>query len=366
MVGAPLDSPDLLYASGFRAVDPVVLLDRGGARTLVVAPMEYSRAVRECPRVNVVDTKLLGLSRRQRARLSSWALRLLRRERVACVHVAGAFPLGVARRLERAGVRVRIVDGALYPERLVKRAEELRAIAESQQAAVIAMRGAVRMIAASSIGQDGVLRFEGKPLTAEDVRRAIDRVLLEQDCVGRDLIVACGEHAADPHAVGEGPLVAGRPIVIDVFPQHRRHGYWGDLTRTVVRGRASPELRRMYQAVRAAQAAALAVLRPGVKGAAVHAAAARALESRGFRTGAEDGRGVGFIHGTGHGVGLAIHEGPTLGPSSDTRLRAGHVVTVEPGLYYPRLGGIRIEDTVVVTPQGWRILAPCEKRFELY
>jgi Xaa-Pro aminopeptidase len=117
--------------------------------------------------------------------------------------------------------------------------------------------------------------------------------------------------------------------------------------------------------VRAAQAAALAVLRPGVKGAAVHAAAARALESRGFRTGAEDGRGVGFIHGTGHGVGLAIHEGPTLGPSSDTRLRSGHVVTVEPGLYYPRLGGIRIEDTVVVTPQGWRILAPCEKRFEL-
>lgn len=365
MVGAPLDNPDLLYAGGFRAVDPVVLLDSGGVRSLVVNSMELSRATRECPRVKVWDPKSLGIPKSRRGRISAWALGILRSSGTTRVEVAGTFPLAVARRLERAGISVRVAQGPFYPERLVKRPEELRAIAESQQAAVIAMRAAIRMIAAASVGSDGILRHERKALMAEDVRRTIDRVLLEQDCVGHDLIVACGEDSADPHAVGEGPLEAGKPIVIDIFPQHRRHGYWGDITRTVVRGRASRELRRMYQAVRAAQVAALAAVRPGVTGAAVHAAAARELERCGFRTGSEGGRGFGFIHGTGHGVGLAIHEGPTLAPSGEARLRAGHVVTVEPGLYYPGTGGIRIEDTVVVTPQGWRILAPCEKKFEI-
>ncbi len=365
IVGIPLENPDLFYASGFRAMDPVVLLDCNGARTLVVSSMESARAVRECPRVRVMDPHSLRLGKRERAKLSSWALRLARLNRVARMSVAATFPIGVARRLERAGVRLRIVQGPLYPERLVKRADEVRAITESQQAAVIAMRAAVRMIADSSIDAGKVLRFERRTLTAEAVRRAIERVLLEHDCAGHDIIVACGEHAADPHAVGEGPLLANRPIVLDIFPQHQRHGYWGDLTRTVVRGRAGPELRRIYQAVRAAQLAALAAIRPGVRGKTVHACAVRVFEERGFRTGVREGRGFGFIHGTGHGVGLAIHEGPTLGPTSDFRLCAGHVVTVEPGLYYPELGGVRIEDTVVVTAQGWRHLVPCEKRFEL-
>lgn len=365
IVGVPLENPDLLYASGFRAVDPVVLLDCNGARTLVVSPMESSRAARECPRVSVMDSKSLRLGRSERGRLSSWALHLVRRCGVRAVLVAPTFPLGVARRLETAGVRLSVARGPLYPERLVKNADELRAIAESQQAAVIAMRAAVRMIADSSIDGDNVLRFARRPLTAEDVRRAIERVLLEHDCAGHDLIVACGQYATDPHAVGTGPLLANKPIVIDIFPQHKQHGYWGDLTRTVVRGRASHELRNLYQAVRAAQQAALAAVRPGVRGATVHACAVRALEERGYRTGVKDGRGFGFIHGTGHGVGLAIHEGPTLGPASEFRLRSGHVVTVEPGLYYPEMGGVRIEDTVVVTAHGWRYLVPCEKRFEV-
>ncbi len=365
IVGVPLENPDLLYASKFRAVDPVVLLDCNRERTLVVSPMESARAARECPRVTVMDAKSLRLGRRERGRLSAWALRVLRRCGKRAVIVAPTFPLGVARRLERAGVRVRVTGDPLYPERLVKSADELRAITESQQAAVIAMRAAIRMIADSSIDGNNALRFERRPLTAEAVRRAIERALLEHDCAGRDIIVACGQYAADPHAVGEGPLLAGRPIVLDIFPQHQRHGYWGDLTRTVVRGRASPELRGLYQAVRAAQLAALAAIRPGVRGSAVHACAVRVFEQRGYRTGSKDGKGFGFIHGTGHGVGLAIHEGPTLGLASESRLRTGNVVTVEPGLYYPELGGVRIEDTVVVTPQGWRYLVPCEKRLEV-
>lgn len=365
LVGAPLENPDLLYASGFRAVDPVVLLDGGEERTLVVSPMELGRAAQECKGVKVVDAKSLRLSRGERGKLSSWALRTLRLNGVKRASVSASFPLGVARRLERAGVRLHIVQGPLYPERLVKNPAEIRAIAESQQAAVIAMRAAVRAISEATADGAGVLRHERRTLNAEDVRRVIERVLLEHHCEGQDIIVACGESAADPHAVGEGPLRANVPIVIDIFPRHKRHGYWGDLTRTVVRGRASHELRRMYQAVRAAQSAALAALRPGVRCSKVHAAAARVFDERGFKTGAEGGLGYGFIHGTGHGVGLAIHEGPALSPSSDATLRAGNVVTVEPGLYYRNVGGIRIEDTVVITSHGWRFLVPCERRFEL-
>jgi Xaa-Pro aminopeptidase len=365
MVGVPMESPDLLYASGFRAVDPVVLLDKGGDRTLVVSSMESGRAARECPGVRVMDPRSLNLGKLERGRLSSWALRLMRLNGVTSVSVGAMFPIGVARRLERAGMRLRVMQGALFPERLVKRPDEVSAIAESQQAAVIAMRAAMRMIGDSTIDAGSVLRLERTTLTAETVRRTIERVLLDHDCTGHDIIVACGEYAADPHAVGEGPLLAGRPIVLDIFPRHQRHAYWGDLTRTVVRGRATPELRRLYSAVRAAQLAALEAVRPGVRCRTVHARAVRVFEERGFRTGVKDGQAFGFIHGTGHGVGLAIHEGPTLAPSGETRLRSGNVVTVEPGLYYPGLGGVRIEDTVLVTAHGWRYLAPCEKRFEL-
>jgi Xaa-Pro aminopeptidase len=235
---------------------------------------------------------------------------------------------------------------------------------ESQQAAVIAMRAAVDAIARAEIGPRRELRSGGRPLTSERVQRLVAEVLLAHNCAARDIIVAGGRQAADPHEQGAGPLHAGETIVLDIFPQSLRHGYWGDLTRTIVRGAATSEQRRLYAAVRAAQAAALARVRPGARCAAVHAAAVAEFDHRGYATRREDDRAVGFIHGTGHGVGLAIHEAPAV-TRSEGRLRAGHVITVEPGLYYPDIGGVRIEDTVVVTRGGWRYLAPCEKRFEV-
>ena len=273
------------------------------------------------------------------------------------------FPFAAARRIERAGVRLRVGRGELFPQRVCKRPDEVRLIAESQLAAVIAMRAATRMIAESTPGRDGLLHWRGQPLSSEDVKRRIAAALLERDCFCRDVIVAGGAQSAEPHETGHGPLPAGKPIVIDIFPQHLVHGYWGDLTRTVVRGPCAPRLRRMFNAVRAAQQAALKSLKAGVSGSTVHRRAAETLGARGFATEVKDGRPVGFIHGTGHGVGLCVHEAPRLAPSGG-RLRAGHVVTVEPGLYYPELGGIRIEDTVLVTAGGYRYLAPCEVRLD--
>ena len=190
------------------------------------------------------------------------------------------------------------------------------------------------------------------------------RVALEHNCIARDTIVACGEEGADPHKQGQGPLRAHAPIVIDIFPQNMQHGYWGDITRTIVRGTASRKVRAMYHAVRAAQQRALAYVKPGVKASSVHRCAVEEFTKRGFRTSYDGTRPVGYIHGTGHGVGLEIHEAQG-NSTNEQRHKSGNVITIEPGLYYPEYGGMRIEDTIVVTPRGWQYLVPCEKKLEV-
>ncbi|MBM4143411.1 MAG: aminopeptidase P family protein [Lentisphaerae bacterium] len=370
LAGDTAHCPDIRYATGFVTADPVVLLMGAREQFLVVPNMEARRAREAASRrarraTSVLTPGMLGIPRgRLRNRMAQWAAGVARRARARRVHVPGDFPLAAARELEKRGVRVVVGRSAPLPERAVKSPEEILRITEAQQAAVIAMRGAHALLAACRIDAGGCLRAGGARLTAEAVRQTITDILLAHNCFCKETIVSCGAASADPHARGEGPLRAHAPIVIDIFPQHMEHEYWGDLTRTVVRGRAAPRLRHMYQAVRAAQAAALGAIRPGARCEAVHRRAARELARRGFETVTEGDEARGFIHGTGHGVGLSIHERPSLSRGDD-RLEAGNVVTVEPGLYYPEIGGVRIEDTVLVTRSGWRYLAPCEKKLEI-
>ncbi len=366
LIGTPNQCPDILYATGFMAPDPIVYAEAGRRRVMVVSQLEWGRAERVCGSrgIEVLTPQHLGLEATQRGNLAEWAKAVLKHLGVRQLSVPANFPHGIALELEKAGFNVLICRGCPFPRRRVKRPEELRKMRQSQRAAVIAMRSACAMIRESKIGLHRELTVRGQRLTAEQVQRRIANVLLDHDCSSEDTIVACGEKATDPHDQGSGPLKADVPIVIDIFPRHLKHGYWGDITRTVVRGHPSTEVKRMYAAVKAAQAEALKCVRAGVSCLRVHRVAADVIAQRGFETRREENRAVGFIHSTGHGVGLAIHEEPSLG-ASRSRLRAGDVVTVEPGLYYPGLGGIRIEDTVEVTSDGWKYLAPCEKHFEL-
>lgn len=364
VVGPPEKYPDIVYATNFNAPDPVVFLHKGTQRYLVVSSLELGRARKQALGVEVLTTETLGVRKAHRRRTANVCAALLRRTGTKSVHVPHDFPHGLARGLQQRGIQVRLLKTMLYPQRAIKTREELAKIRQSQQAAVIAMRSAIAAIAQTDIHGDGRLYLKNRLVTAGTVRRLIARVLIDHDCVARDTIVACGAQAADPHEKGYGPLKAHEPIVIDIFPQHTEHGYWGDLTRTVVRGEASKEVRRMFHAVRAAHHAALNQVRSRVWCMTVHHAAAAELQERGFRTGLADGRPSGFIHSTGHGVGLSIHEEPSIGENA-SRLRVGNVITIEPGLYYPGLGGMRIEDTVVVTPSGWCYLVPCEKQLEL-
>lgn len=364
LIGSAADCPDMEYASGFRATDPVVFLATPQGRHLVVPELEAGRALNTVRRTSVWTPRSLGAGKKGRGGVALWAVKLLKKLNVRTVKVSVTFPHGAAKRLERNGVKVSVSWKELFPERAIKSAEECRKIGESQQAAVIAMRAAMVILADTEIDDEGFLRKERQRVTSESIRAAINRTLLEHNCVCNDTIVAGGLQSADPHEIGHGELKGNEPVVVDIFPRHLVHGYWGDLTRTVVRGRAQARIRRMYTAVKAAHAVALDHLKPGVKCGTVHKRVVEEISRRGFERQLVDGRAVGFIHSTGHGVGLAVHEAPALA-ANDVRLRKGHVVTVEPGLYYPEIGGVRIEDTVVITRDGWRYLVPCEKKLEL-
>ncbi|MCE9614567.1 MAG: M24 family metallopeptidase [Lentisphaerae bacterium] len=369
IVDAPERNADLRHASGFWAPDPVVFLITSRRSYLFVSALEAGRArqlAAEHPEKAMTvltpdDVQLTGARRRQ---LGEWTAALLQREGVRRVQVPTSFPIGIAQRLARHRVTVQVAEEALFPERELKTAGELARIAESQRAAVAAMRAAIRCLRAAPVSAGGYLGHGRRRLCAEDVKQVIQLELLRRGTLCRDVIVAPGEQGVDPHERGHGPIRAGETIVLDIFPQHLAHGYWGDLTRTVVRGRASPALRQMYAAVKAAQAAALRLIKAGVACQRVHAVVQEEFVRRGYDTREVDGRPQGFIHSTGHGLGLEIHEAPGLAPGT-ALLRRGQVVTVEPGLYYPMLGAVRIEDTVHVTARGWDVIARCPHVFEI-
>lgn len=370
LISSPSDSPDLYYACEFWAPDPIVFLKTPKSRHLVVSKLEISRAralaqtSTSKPAMMAHTPEELGVAQKHRGQLHHWALKLLRHTGTAHVYVPIDFPHGIALKLQAAGIHVELLTEAPFPEREIKSAHEIKCITESQTAAVVAMDAAISMISATRIDRQGVLKYKSRSLLSEHVQRLIQKILLDHGTMCRDVIVAGGAHGADPHEKGHGSLKANEPIVIDIFPQHLQHGYWGDITRTVLRGKASASQKRMYAAVKASQAAALKTIAPGVKCSRVHDAAAWEFDRRGYETGLREGTPVGFIHSTGHGVGLAIHEAPSIG-RSDSKLKVGQIVTVEPGLYYPECGGIRIEDTVCVTQTGCRVLVACEKRFEI-
>lgn len=365
LVGGVGDSADVRYATGFSSIDPTLYFARRNKRCLIVPALEKSRAIQESKgKVRVVTPSELLENAERGSSISEWALAFLKREGVRAVSVSNRCPAGLMAALTGAGIRVHVIRDRVFPERAQKKMHEVRNIAHCQRAAVAAMRAAIAFLKSCTPNNKGrLVDKSGKPATSESVRQVILSQLREYDCSSDYIIVAGGQQAAAPHAPGYGVLRANEPIVLDIFPQSLRTGYWGDLTRTVVRGRATPEVKRMYQAVKAAHAAAMRAARAGVAVRDVHRAASRTLEARGYKTSLDEVP-EGFIHSTGHGVGLSVHEPPFLCDGKG-RLRAGNVVTIEPGLYYRHIGGVRIEDTVLITRHGARKLARCPYTLEI-
>ena len=358
---------DILYPTGFFAPDPCLVVQKGRTRILVMGDLERDRA-RKQARVDRVLSWTAVAKRLeadgQRATAAAVIARVLRDLKLRRVEVPRRFPLGLAMELDALGVRLDLVDDPFWPEREIKRPDEVRAITAALRAAEAGLEAGLAALRACRIGRDGYLRRDGRRFTAEDLRSAVNTRIMADGCVPSHTICAPGDQAVDPHEEGHGPIRAHTPVVMDIFPRSEKTGCFGDLTRTVVRGRASDRLKEVYALVHEGTRLGHRRIRDGVSGHTIHAEIQALFDARGYRTGVKDGRMQGFFHGTGHGLGLEIHEAPSISVRPSV-LRAGHVVTVEPGLYYLGIGGVRIEDVALVTARGSRNLTRVPKFLEL-
>ncbi len=370
MVSESAHNADMYYATGFLAVDPFIYLDAKDEK-LLVSDMELGRAGEESIVKDVIPTSIFGMMEKLRklrdidSAYCEMLAEFLRSEHVKRIAVPYNFAVQLADCMRKNGFEVIPVKSPFREMREVKKEHEIAAIEKAQRAGEQALAEAINVIRKATI-KDGVLWRESAPLKADDVRAIIEISLLSHGCEAPDIIIACGRGSSDPHWQGEGELRADEPIVIDMVPRLKKERYYSDMTRTVLRGTPTGKLTDMYSAVRDAQAAAINKIKAGVTGSDVHDATCDVLEERGYETG-RGKTGVfteGFIHSTGHGVGLDIHEGPSLSENGK-ELKAGCIVTVEPGLYYKTTGGVRLEDVVVVTRSGCKNLTMFEKNLVL-
>lgn len=367
IIAASETDSNLYYATRFPAPDPFIFVSIKGKKILLMSDLEVDRAKATA----TVDTVLSYSEYEERvkrrgvttAKMIDVVDALLKERGVTRLVVPENFGYEHARQLQARGYELATKPEPFFDERAIKTEHEVGAIEETQRAVEGAVQRAIDLLAEASV-KDGVIMHGGEAVTSERIKKLINVTLMEQGCVAQHTIIAGGAQACDPHHEGAGLLRANEPIVMDVFPRSTATRYFADMSRTVLKGRARPELKRLYETVLAAQEEAIASVRDGADGQKIHAAVLRRFEDAGFKTGVINGRMQGFFHGTGHGVGIDIHEAPRISKSGSL-LQTGHVVTVEPGLYYPDIGATRIEDMVLVQSHGCRNLTSFPKVLEI-
>src|SRR5213083_1384546 len=358
IVAASATDPDMLYATKFWAPDPFIFLERNGKRTLVLSDLEIDRGRKQADADEFVmfselEREVQGKSKKAPPYEKVLA-HFLKKRGVRSAVVPANFPLGYAEELAANKIRVHATNGLFWPEREAKSEKEIEMMGQALRITEKGLKRAIEVLKAARLSSGKRLRWNGKTLTSEMLRAEVDSAILHAGGIPNGTIVAGGDQACDPHERGFGALYADSLIILDVFPRDAKTGYFGDMTRTVVRGRASEAQRKLWETVKAGQALALKNIEAGVDGMTIHKAIQQFFASRGLPTEIRKGRRVGFFHGTGHGLGLEIHEHPRL---QKVVLKERQVVTVEPGLYYPGVGGARQEDVVLVSKTGCRILS---------
>ncbi len=369
LIPGNIHNADIYYATRFLASDEFIYLQTGtGKEVLFISEMERGRAEIESRVSNIKTTQDFGYREKIKEKkdatiaYAACVSELLLEENVKKVAVSYDFPVFYSNYLTEAGFTVVPVKSPFKKMRSVKRPEEIEAIKYTQMAGEKAMEAAIALIAGAE-ERDGILYLEGQVLTGAKVNSVIDHTLLDFGCEAEEIIVSCGEDTANPHGTTDGPLRANAPIILDIFPRSKKQRYFADMTRTVLRGEASEKIKAIYETVFEAQKKALGMIKPGVSASEIHSAVCDLFEARGYHT-YRSGATAGFTHSTGHGVGLDIHELPGVGENG-VLLEAGNVITIEPGLYYPGIGGVRLEDMVLVTETGCENLTGLEKKFVL-
>ncbi|MCY2983221.1 MAG: M24 family metallopeptidase [Planctomycetota bacterium] len=369
MAGIPTLNAGLYRKIRFLVGDPVAWVEfyaeEGGVgvpateSTLILRDIEMQRARASANATHIACpadfTPTGGLSGDRETATAQSAAEFVIRNGFSKVTVDRSLPMIYAEMLNRAGIAVHCDTEWGLIERRQKDASEIAAIRFAQQQTEEVMRLACQTIARAGVDQENVLMHEGRVLTSERMQSMIDVWLLERGFSNPMSIVASGPVGADCHDHGHGPIRTMEPVIVDIFPRDKKSLYNGDCTRTVVHGKISPTIASMHAAVTKAKAAAMASVRAGVTGQSVHEATSRSIEASGYQMGfPPEGAHDDFAsmtHGTGHGLGLEVHEPPLLALGGPELLE-GDVVTIEPGLYCKSVGGVRLEDMVVVTSDG--------------
>ncbi len=368
LYSAPDQDADMLYLGQFQAPDAFLAIKFRGKSYAFMNSLEFGRAIKESTFDNILSLdewkeKLVTL---KKAFNNIELIKCFAKEfNVSTFVIPENFPAGLAFQLKKARVKLNVKETPFFPERMCKNDIQAEAIKAGNKLSALGFKRTRKILEKSTI-KKGVLYYKKKVLTSEFIKQEIDTICLEKGASAKGTIVACGDQACDPHDSGTGPIYANQLIIVDIFPRVEKTGYFGDMTRTFLKGKASKEQKKLMNAVRECQKHVLENIRPRQSCQKIHQLAVDYFEANGFKTG-RDGDGYkGFFHGTGHGLGLDIHERPNLGSrGGNDLLKTGMTVTVEPGLYYKGIGGVRIEDVVRVTPKGYERLSSSPYKWEI-
>ncbi|PIS04723.1 MAG: hypothetical protein COT81_04870 [Candidatus Buchananbacteria bacterium CG10_big_fil_rev_8_21_14_0_10_42_9] len=363
IIASSLNS-DMRYAAKANLPDPFIYLEVNGHGHVFVDSREYDWCQEHCPEsiaVHLTDGMLKKLPKqrplgRYQVHLAGLICRQRKIKNILMTPEADSGDVEVLRQVYKIKVKLQY---PLFPKREIKSPSEVKEIKKVAEGTVKAFSFIKKVLRDSKISSDKKLRYKGKPLTSEWLKKEISHIFLDYNLdLQHGMIISGGRQAAIPHHPGYGVLKAHQSIVCDIFPRSSQSGYFFDMTRTFCKGEAPKKLVAMHQAVLRGQQLGLDMVKSGVPGYIIHQAIHTYFKDLGFETKNTEG----FTHGTGHGVGLDIHEAPTIGELKKS-LPLGSVVTVEPGLYYKRFGGVRIEDTVLVTKSGHKEFVQFPKSF---
>ena len=257
--------------------------------------------------------------------------------------------------LSENGINVKVGDFAMLPQRLIKSENEVDEIRKCAAIVEKVFQEVRDAIASSSIGSDGELILNGELLTSERIRKFMEDRSYALGAVAEDTIVSCGDDACDPHNIGHGTIYANQPIVIDFSPYLRNSGYFSDVTRTFLKGRPSNKQKKLYDAVKSAHDMAINMVCDSASSDSITSKVINFFKNIGFKTNTKSSNPSGMFHSLGHGIGLDIHERPKVGFNGDI-LKSGMTITIEPGLYYRGIGGVRVEDDLLVKADGHELL----------
>lgn len=373
IVGDTVRTPELRHEVPLGIPDPFFYAEVADRRVVAISAMEATRIESLGTGLEVRPTEEFGADEIRRSGVdvhtarTEQAVRIAQGLGIGAATVPRDFPLGIGDALRGVGVEL-TVDQNLFDDRRRRKSEhELAGIRRAQKAAEAGVAVA-RDLLRRAERSNGGLEVDGETLTCALVKERIQTEFLTHGALAEEMIVSHGLQTAVGHDMGSGPIAADDVVLLDLFPIDLESACYADLTRTFVVGDAPDAIREWHHLCREALELAVAEIRPGVNGSAVHRLVSEFFAERGFPTLLTKPEGEvlrdGFYHGLGHGVGLEVHESPGIGMLGE-ELVPGDVITIEPGLYRHGFGGVRVEDLLLVTDDGCERLTDCPYELEV-